>query len=88
MTERTRPPGWLPKDEYRAIYRRVPRLCVEIVIWTPEQGVLLTRREILPNVGAWHIPDGTPDDATWFTRLPEGLYAEQHEFLSARLGLP
>jgi ADP-ribose pyrophosphatase YjhB (NUDIX family) len=145
-----RPPGWLPKDEYFAIYRRVPRLCVEVVIWTPEQGVLLTRREIPPNVGAWHIPGGTvlfgepvveavkrvardelgievsvgellgyieypshyengidspvglafgcefadgghagtPDDGTWFTRLPEGLYAEQHEFLSARLALP
>jgi hypothetical protein len=59
MSEHPRPPGWLPKPEYDAIYSRVPRLCVEVVICTPEQGVLLARRDIPPNVGAWHIPGGT-----------------------------
>lgn len=59
MSERPRPPGWLPKPEYDSIYSRVPRLCVEVVIATPERGVLLTRRDIPPNVGAWHIPGGT-----------------------------
>jgi ADP-ribose pyrophosphatase YjhB (NUDIX family) len=59
MSERPRPPGWLPKPEYDSIYSRVPRLCVEVVIATPEQGVLLARRDIPPNVGAWHIPGGT-----------------------------
>lgn len=54
-----RPQGWLPKAEYDAIYSRVPRLCVEIVIATPQQGVLLSLRDIPPNVGAWHIPGGT-----------------------------
>jgi ADP-ribose pyrophosphatase YjhB (NUDIX family) len=143
------PPGWLPKDEYDAIYRRVPRLCVEVVIATQDRGVLLLRRDIPPNVGAWHIPGGTvlfaepvleavkrvarhelglqvepgevlgyieypshyeagidcpvglafgcavsaepdgalPDGAAWFTRLPDGLYDEQREFLSRTLGL-
>lgn len=37
----------------------MPRLCVELVIVTPERGVLLSLRDIPPNVGAWHIPGGT-----------------------------
>ncbi len=150
MAEPTRPPGWLPKPEYDAIYSRVPRLCVEVVIVTDERGVLLSLRDIPPNVGAWHIPGGTvlfgepltealkrvardelgldvvpgellgyieypshyengldspvglafrctvaggdavntPSGCAWFARLPEGLYAEQRDFLSRRLGLP
>jgi ADP-ribose pyrophosphatase YjhB (NUDIX family) len=150
VPESARPPGWLPKPEFDSIYRRVPRLCVEVVIATPEWGVLLTRRDIPPNVGAWHIPGGTvlfaepvveavkrvardelelevavgellgyieypshyengldspvglafsctimggsgerriPVGGAWFTRLPDGLYAEQREFLARRLGL-
>jgi ADP-ribose pyrophosphatase YjhB (NUDIX family) len=147
-----RPPGWLPKDEYDAIYSRVPRLCVEVVIADPARGVLLALRDIPPNVGAWHIPggtvlfgeplaeavkrvardeleldvavgellgyieypshyengldspvglafaaepaDGPVDDArlrqgcVWFSRLPDGLYGEQREFLIRRLGFP
>ncbi len=59
VSERDRPPGWLPKSEYDSIYGRVPRLCVEVVISTPERGVLLMRRDIPPNVGVWHIPGGT-----------------------------
>ena len=144
------PPGWLPKAEYDAIYRRVPRLCVEVILATPQRGVLLALRDIPPNEGAWHIPGGTvlfgesltdavarvaryelglevevgellgtieypshylngldspiglayavravggeaaldvlPDGCRWFTRLPDGLYDEQREFLSRRLG--
>jgi hypothetical protein len=59
MPESSRPPGWLPKAEFDAIFSRVPRLCVEVVICTPERGVLLMLRDIPPNVGAWHIPGGT-----------------------------
>lgn len=55
----SRPPGWLPEEEFHAIYRRVPRLCVEVVIVEPDRGVLLKLRDIPPNVGAWHIPGGT-----------------------------
>lgn len=62
MSESPRPPGWLPKPEYDSIYSRVPRLCVEVVISTRAQGVLLTRRDIPPNIGAWHIPGGTVHD--------------------------
>jgi ADP-ribose pyrophosphatase YjhB (NUDIX family) len=144
------PPGWLPKEEYDAIYSRVPRLCVEVVLTTPNRGVLLALRDMPPNEGAWHIPGGTvlfgeplaaavtrvarlelgleievgellgtieypshylngldspvglayatralggeavlqelPNGCRWFTRLPDGLYAEQREFLISRLG--
>jgi ADP-ribose pyrophosphatase YjhB (NUDIX family) len=148
VPESPRPPGWLPKAEFDAIFSRVPRLCVEVVIATPERGVLLMLRDIPPNVGAWHIPGGTvlfgervtdavrrvahdelgldvtvgdllgyieypshyengldspvglafraipaagadgdpPEGCTWFTALPDGLYAEQAEFLARRLG--
>jgi hypothetical protein len=59
VAESDRPPGWLPKAEFDAIFRRVPRLCVEVVIVDPHKGVLLTLRDIPPNIGAWHIPGGT-----------------------------
>ncbi len=54
-----RPPGWLPEAEFHAIFKKVTRLCVEVVIVDPVRGVLLALREIPPNVGAWHIPGGT-----------------------------
>jgi ADP-ribose pyrophosphatase YjhB (NUDIX family) len=151
VSELERPRGWLPKEEFDAIFSRVPRLCVEVVIVTPDRRVLLMRRDIPPNVGAWHIPGGTvlfgeplveavkrvaldeldlevqvgellgyieypshydnnldspvglafrtqpaggweaapvPDGCAWFNRLPLGLYEEQRQFLTARLGLP
>lgn len=59
MTEGTRPAGWLPKAEYDAIYSRVPRLCVEVIVVDPSRGVVLALRDIPPNEGAWHIPGGT-----------------------------
>lgn len=59
VSEPSRPPGWLPEEEFHSIYRRVPRLSVEVVIATAGRGVLLMRRDIPPNVGAWHIPGGT-----------------------------
>jgi ADP-ribose pyrophosphatase YjhB (NUDIX family) len=31
-------------------------------------------------------PDQLPDGCEWFSRLPDGLYAEQAEFLADRLG--
>ena len=52
------PRGPLPQAEYEAIYAKVPRLTVEVVISSPH-GVLLTRREMGPCQGLWHIPGGT-----------------------------
>jgi ADP-ribose pyrophosphatase YjhB (NUDIX family) len=52
------PHGPLPQAEYEAIYSRVPRLTVEVVI-ASAHGVLLTRRGTGPCQGLWHIPGGT-----------------------------
>jgi ADP-ribose pyrophosphatase YjhB (NUDIX family) len=48
----------LSETEFHEIYRRVPRLTVEVVV-TGADGVLLTRRAIDPCRGMWHIPGGT-----------------------------
>ena len=54
----TKPSKWIPAEEFNAIYGRVPRLNVEVLIRTPE-GVVLTKRSIEPCLGQWHIPGGT-----------------------------
>jgi len=51
--------GPLPKEEFDAIYSRVPRLTVEVVISSPERGILLSLRDIEPCKGMWHLPGGT-----------------------------
>ncbi len=48
----------LPELEYEAIFRKVPRLTVEVVICS-ELGVLLARRIGGPCDGLWNIPGGT-----------------------------
>ncbi len=50
--------GYLTDDEYRDVYSKVPRLCVDLVIRDEEEFVLLTRREQKPHVGCWHLPGG------------------------------
>lgn len=52
------PHGPLPQAEYEAIYSRVPRLTVEVVIASAE-GVVLSLRDSGPCRGLWHIPGGT-----------------------------
>lgn len=45
-------------EEFKSIYSRVPRLCVDIVIQT-EKGVLLTFRTKNGYLNQWHLPGGT-----------------------------
>jgi ADP-ribose pyrophosphatase YjhB (NUDIX family) len=45
-------------EEFKEIYSKVPRLCVELVIRT-EKGVLLTLRQKNGYEGQWHMPGGT-----------------------------
>ncbi|MET1033232.1 MAG: NUDIX domain-containing protein [Candidatus Saccharimonadales bacterium] len=49
---------YIPRAEFDAIYGRVPRLTVEVIIRTTE-GVILTKRSMEPCKGQWHIPGGT-----------------------------
>ena len=48
----------LSPEEFMAIYHKVPRATVDVVIKT-EKGILLTKRSIPPFKGMWHIPGGT-----------------------------
>ncbi len=50
--------GPLPEFEYRAIFQRVPRLTVEVVICS-DLGVLLARRTGGTCDGLWNVPGGT-----------------------------
>jgi ADP-ribose pyrophosphatase YjhB (NUDIX family) len=46
------------REEFDQIYSRVPRLNVEVVVETPS-GIVMTKRNIEPNKGQWHLPGGT-----------------------------
>lgn len=48
----------LSYEEFKTIYSKVPRLCVEVVIIT-DKGVLLTLRKNDGYIGQWHLPGGT-----------------------------
>ena len=50
--------GPIPEVEYQAIFQRVPRLTVEVVICSA-LGVLLARRIEGPCQGLWNLPGGT-----------------------------
>jgi len=48
----------MPFKKYKKIYSIVPRLCVEVILLT-NKGIALTKRDIPPAIGKWHIPGGT-----------------------------
>ena len=45
-------------EEFKKIYSKVPRLCVDLIIKTPG-GIALSLRSIEPYKGEWHFPGGT-----------------------------
>jgi len=49
----------LSKQEFKAIYSKVPRLTVEIVVRDANGAVYMTRRSIEPCKNQWHLPGGT-----------------------------
>lgn len=50
--------GYLSDEMYDLVYSHTPRLCVDVVVYAPEKGIILTRRSIEPQLGVWHIPGG------------------------------
>lgn len=52
-------PKKLAFKDYISVYKKVPRICVDVIIKTPDGGVVLARRDIPPAKGKWHIPGST-----------------------------
>jgi ADP-ribose pyrophosphatase YjhB (NUDIX family) len=53
-----RPRRRLSAKEFAFIFRRVPRLCVDVVT-RDRRGVVLVKRDIAPDRGRWNFPGGT-----------------------------
>ena len=74
-------------EEFKEIYSKVPRLCVDLVIKIPE-GIVLSLRSIPPYKGSWHFPGGTVlfrekvKDAIQRVAMEEiGISVKIHKFL-------
>ena len=48
----------LPFEEFKSIYSKVPRLCVDLIV-QKDNGIVLIKRAIEPSLGKWHFPGGT-----------------------------
>ena len=42
-------------EEFEKIYKKVPRICIELVIFKGKM-ILLSKRSIYPYKGFWHLP--------------------------------
>lgn len=51
-------PKKLSKEAFNEIYRLVPRLSVDLLI-NREGSIVLSKRDIDPGRGKWHLPGGT-----------------------------
>ncbi|MBI4036061.1 NUDIX domain-containing protein [Candidatus Daviesbacteria bacterium] len=51
-------PRQLTSEEFRNIYKKAPRLCVELIVKSND-GILLTLRNIPPSKDFWHLPGGS-----------------------------
>lgn len=51
-------PTRLSDKDFKYIYGRAPRLCIDLII-QKQQGVVLSKRDIPPAKGKWHLPGGS-----------------------------
>jgi ADP-ribose pyrophosphatase YjhB (NUDIX family) len=70
----------LPQEEFDAVYSKVPRLTVEIIIKDDAGAIYLTRRAIEPCKGQWHLPGGT-------VRFGERMLAAVQRIAERELGV-
>lgn len=77
----------LSPEEFREIYSRVTRLCVDLVIRAPE-GLVLAERSLPTWSGQWHFPGGTvlyresiADAATRVAREEAGIDVRTNSLL-------
>ena len=50
--------GWLPTHVYKEIAKRIPILCVELIIYNKDGKVLLVKRKLPPLQNSWWLPGG------------------------------
>lgn len=48
----------LPEKQYYRIYSIVPRMTIDLIIFYKD-GIILSKRDIPPCKGMWHLPGGT-----------------------------
>lgn len=48
----------IPFEKFKEIYSHVTRLTVDVIVET-SNGIVLSKRDIKPYKGMWHIPGGT-----------------------------
>jgi ADP-ribose pyrophosphatase YjhB (NUDIX family) len=77
----------LSGPDYNAIYSKVPRLCIDLIIEKSNE-ILLIERAIDPGKGLWHLPGGTVllgetilMAATRIVKEETGLEVKKLEFL-------
>lgn len=79
MATRIKPWHRLSPRDFKFIYRRVPRLCVDLVI-RDRRGIVLIQRDITPDRGRWHFSGGT-------VHFGESLEAAVRRFARDETGL-
>ena len=52
-------PMRLSNEEFANIYSKVPRFNVDLVLRDTNEGIVLIKRSIEPNIGCFHLPGGT-----------------------------
>lgn len=71
--------SYLTDSDYKFIFSRVPRLCLDFVV-VKDDKILLAKREIDPCKGCWSLPGG-------MVRYKESLNDAAERILKEELGL-